>query len=236
MNHQMLLENVDTISLFVIALGMAFSHCYGMCGGIVLAFSQNLPSSFWGRLFLHLLYNTGRISTYVIIGIACAHLGAKFSVSDSARGGIFIILGFLMGLLGAGYLIYPKILHFLEPNIGGFGIFKKAFGFFMKQANPLRAYLLGFLNGLLPCGIVYFFAMNAMIAASDLRGIHALLKGAEIMLIFGVASAIPMLLLGSFSAILAISKFKNIFVKISAFLIIIFGVWTMMKGFGILFK
>ena len=236
MNHQMLIANADTISLFVIALGMAFSHCYAMCGGIVLAYSQGLSGGFWCKMAGHLLYNAGRITTYVIIGIACAYLGAKFSVSDSARGGIFIIVGFLMILFGIGYLWKPKILFFLEPNIGNFGLFRRIFAFVIKRKSIISVYFLGLINGAIPCGIVYFFAMNAVVAASDLRGIAMILKGAEIMLIFGVATAIPMLLLGIFSSILTLTRFKNVIMKISAILIMLFGIYTIFKGFGVLFQ
>lgn len=156
MSHQ-IIANVDTISLFIIALSAAFSHCYGMCGGIVLAFSQNLGGSFLKRFFLHLLYNLGRITTYILIGVICAYFGAKIAISDSARGGIFIIIGFLMILFGFGYFCVPKILAFFEPNIGNFTLFKKGIACILKRKNPLNAYFLGFLNGILPCGIVYFF-------------------------------------------------------------------------------
>lgn len=227
--NQTLLANADIISLFIIALSAAFSHCYGMCGGIVLAFSQNLGGSFIRRFFLHFLYNLGRISTYILIGVICAYFGAKIAISDSARGGIFIIIGFLMILFGLGYLCVPKILAFFEPNIGNLGIFKKAIGFILRRKNPLNAYFLGFLNGILPCGIVYFFAMNATISTSILGAV-------KIMLIFGIATMIPMLLLGVFSSILTLTRFKNIIMKISALLIMLFGIWTIFKGFGILFQ
>lgn len=234
MIHQMLINNADIISLFIIALSAAFSHCYAMCGGIVLAYSQGLQGGFLRKMLGHFLYNLGRISTYIIIGVICAYLGAKFAISNATRGGIFIIIGFLMLFFGVGYLCKPPILFFLEPNMGGF--FKKAFGFVIKRRSIASVYFLGLLNGAIPCGIVYFFAMSAATMASDLRGIYALLKGAYIMLIFGVASAIPMLLLGVFSSILTLTRFKNVIMKISAVLIMLFGIWTIMKGFGILFQ
>lgn len=228
MNHQMLIANADIISLFVIALSASFSHCYAMCGGIVLAYSQGLQGGFAKKTLGHLLYNAGRITTYCIIGVACAYLGAKFSVSNATRGGIFIIVGFLMILFGIGYFCKPKILFFLEPNMGNFSLFKKAFGFFIKRKNIIGVYFLGLLNGAIPCGIVYFFAMSAMTSGSIVGAV-------KIMLIFGIATMIPMLLLGIFSSILTLTKFKNIIMKISALLIMLFGIYTIFKGFGILF-
>lgn len=224
----MLLNNADTISLFFIALSAAFSHCYAMCGGIVLAFSQQLDGSFFRRFFAHLLYNLGRITTYTLIGIICVYLGMRLSVSDSARGGIFIILGFFMFIFGIGYLCLPKIIYLFEPNIGNLSIFKRALSAVIKHKGFVKMYLLGLLNGMLPCGIVYFFAMNAAVSGSYYNAI-------KIMLIFGVATMIPILILGVFSAILAITRFKEIFMKFSALLIILFGIYTIFKGFSILF-
>lgn len=229
MNHQMIIANADIISLFVIALSASFSHCYAMCGGIVLAYSQGLQGGFMRKTLGHLLYNAGRITTYCIIGVACAYLGAKFSLSNATRGGIFIIVGFLMILFGIGYFCKPKILFFLEPNMGNFGLFKRAFGFFIKRKSIVGVYFLGLLNGAIPCGIVYFFAMNAAISESIFGAV-------KIMLIFGIATMIPMLLLGIFSSILTLTRFKNIIMKISALLIMLFGIYTIFKGFGILFQ
>ena len=56
------------------------------------------------------------------------------------------------------------------------------------------------------------------------------------MLIFGIATMIPMLLLGAFSSILTLTKFKGVIMKISAFLIVLFGIYTIIKGFGVLFR
>lgn len=228
MHHQML-NHADSISMFIIALGMAFSHCYAMCGGIVLAVAQIKNNGGFARIFaLQAFYNLGRIATYCAIGAVCANLGAKIAITNASKGGIFIIAGFFMALFGVGYLAMPKILRILEPNIGGFALFSRIFRALLARGGTFSAFGLGVLNGLLPCGLVYFFAMNAAISGSILGGI-------KIMLILGVASALPLLLLGAFSAVLKITRFKNAIAKISAFLIILFGIYTIFKGFGILF-
>ncbi len=225
---QIIATHADAISLFIIALSAAFSHCFAMCGGIVIACTQAQSGGFWRKIASHALYNLGRICTYVAIGVLCAYLGARFAIGDSARGGIFVLVGFGMILFGVGYLALPKLLFFLEPNIGNFSLLKKAFNAILRRKSVIGAYFLGVLNGAIPCGIVYFFALNAAISGS-------LINGAKTMLIFGVASAIPMLLLGIFSAILLVSRLKSVIMRLSSLMIIAFGAWTIFKGFKILF-
>lgn len=228
MSHQMLLNNAGLVYIFVTALIMAFSHCFAMCGGIVLAYSQ-VKRSFLSSILSHLLYSLGRISTYVVLGVICSYIGSKIIISDPSRAGIYILVGAFIILVGVGYLFLPKILFFLEPNIGNISVFKAFFNFLFKKKSLWSIYILGVLNGLLPCGMVYTFVASAVISGS-------MLEGVKIMLIFGVATLVPMFLLGIFSSLLIITRYKNIFSKISAILIIIFGIYTISKGFMILFN
>lgn len=228
MSHQMMLENASLVYMFVTALIMAFSHCFAMCGGIVLAYSQ-VKRSFFTSIFSHLLYSLGRISTYVVLGVVCAYIGNKIAISIPSKAGIFILVGIFITLVGIGYLFLPKILFFLEPNIGNIGVFRAFFNFIFKRRSLWGIYILGILNGLLPCGMVYTFAASAAISGS-------MLEGAKIMLIFGVATLVPMFLLGICSSLLIITRYKNIISKISSILIIFFGIYTISKGFRILFS
>lgn len=227
-HHQMILEHASLIYIFITALGMAFSHCFVMCGGIVLAYSQVKRGAF-ASILSHLLYSFGRISTYVALGVVCAYIGSKIAPSSSTKGGIFILAGGFITLVGIGYLFMPKLLFFLEPNIGNLKIFRAFFSFLFKERGLFSIYLLGILNGFLPCGMVYAFVANATISGS-------MIEGAKIMLVFGLATLVPMFLLGIFSSLLIITKYKNIISKISSILIIAFGIYTIFKGFKILFS
>lgn len=224
-----MLHNVDLLSLFVIAITASFGHCLGMCGGIVLAYSQlHISNNFFIKLLSHFVYGFGRITTYAIIGMISAFIGSGFFLTQSTKGGFFIAIGFIMILFGVFILFIPKVLAFLEVNIASFGIFKNLFGFFLKKQSLASLYILGILNGAIPCGIVYFFAISASVSGG-------ILNGALVMIVFGVATLIPMVLLGIFNSVLNLTKYKNIMNKISSILIILFGIWTIIKGFKILF-
>lgn len=222
------MNNIDLVSLFVIALSASFGHCIGMCGGIVMAYSRiNLKNRF-ERFASHFVYGFGRITTYMIIGAISAFLGSGISASQSTKGGFFIIIGFVMMLFGILFLLSPKALAFFEINIANNRIFKKLFSYFLNKNNLSSLYLLGLLNGAIPCGIVYFFALSASVSGG-------VLNGAIVMLVFGMATLVPMVLFGLFNSLLSNIKYRNFMNKIFCILIAIFGAWTIVKGFRILF-
>lgn len=223
------MHNIDFFYVFFIALSASFTHCLGMCGGIVLAYSQiKINRNLLIRIFSHFLYGFGRITTYAAIGAISAFLGSGFFLNNSTKGGFFIIIGFVIFLFGVFLALSPKIILLLELNIANFQGFKKLFAFVLKSKSLSSFYILGILNGALPCGIVYFFAITASVSGS-------ILKGALVMIVFGLATLVPLVLLGIFSSVLKITKYRNLINSLSSILIIIFGIYTIFKGFKILF-
>lgn len=223
------MSNIDLISLFFIALSASFGHCIGMCGGIVMAYSRIQLQNNISSIASHFIYGFGRITTYMIIGAISAFLGSGITISQSAKGGFFIIIGFIMVLFGILFLLRPKVLALFEINIANSRIFKKIFSFALSRNNLFSFYLIGLLNGAIPCGVVYFFALSASVSGS-------LVNGASIMLVFGIATLIPMVLFGLFNSFLSSIKYRSIMNKILCVLIVLFGVYTIIKGFRILFS
>jgi sulfite exporter TauE/SafE len=92
--------------LFSSGLTVGFGHCIGMCGPIVASLSLTLK----GRRVIvpHLLYNTGRITTYALLGGVMGATGSFTSVAAriaSLQKGVMIFTGILiivMGLAMAG--------------------------------------------------------------------------------------------------------------------------------------
>lgn len=215
------MEKIDFIALFVMALSMSLSHCVGMCGGIVMAYSRVLDNKVIVVKFLgHLLYGMGRISSYVVIGIVCVLLGSVFTVNPLLKASIFIAVGILMFIIGFSLLI-PRILRAFEINFFAFRIFRDLFSKMLQSKSIFSVYAIGVLNGLLPCGMVYFFALSASISGS-------VVNGALVMAVFGVATMIPMIAFGAISSLLL--KVRIFFVYISSILISAFGVYSIFKG------
>ena len=173
-------------------------HCIGMCGPIAIALpvpdSSNL-SFFTGRI----LYNLGRVVTYSFLGAVLGLIGSKIALAG-AQQGVSIILGVVViiaVLLPQKYKNYfaqhpaiQKLAHPLKSNIGV--LFSK--GTFSAM------FLIGILNGFLPCGLVYV-ALAGAIASGDA------VSGAAVMILFGLGTVPAMFAASVFG------KFINIGIR-----------------------
>ena len=164
-----------------LALGAAGSlHCAGMCGPLMLA----LPSASGGRaqfVFGRLAYQAGRLATYAALGILFGILGKSLAVVGLQRW-VSLGAGVLM-LLGLAALIPHRAS---TPILKLVSWLKRQAGQLLSRRTTGSLALLGGLNGLLPCGLVYAAAAGA----ASLGGV---LAGAEYMLLFGLGT-LPMML------------------------------------------
>lgn len=155
-------------------------HCAGMCGPIVWVMPfQTLQGS--RKLAGVLLYHLSRVTVYVLLALVLYSFRAFFHPQWQQY--ISVALGVLLLLMG--------VLYFLPNN----GLRVKLPWSKWVQAklgtvigNPKLSTLAmaGFLNGLLPCGMVYM-ALSASMTAQT--AIHA----AALLFAFGIGT-MPMLL------------------------------------------
>jgi uncharacterized protein len=139
-------------------------HCIGMCGPLALALplkTNSLFSKFTGAL----LYNSGRIVTYSLFGLIAGSIGHSFSLF-----GIQQWLSVTVGIVILLFIVLPKLFPsvFEHTNIAGtfFEKLRQAFGkLFFKKSNS-TLFSIGFLNGLLPCGLVYLAIAGATATGS----------------------------------------------------------------------
>ena len=80
------------------------------------------------------------------------------------------------------------------------------------------------LNGLLPCGFVYFFAITAASTGDPILG-------ALVMFIFGVSTIPALFSLGFFVGIFKQASFRSIMIKLAAIAVLIYGVFTIYNGY-----
>lgn len=83
--------------------------------------------------------------------------------------------------------------------------------------------MLGLLNGLLPCGLVYFFAITAASTGSPLWG-------ALVMMIFGLSTLPALFSLGYFVGAFRQSSFRGVMMKLAGFAIMIYAILTIING------
>lgn len=220
------MASFDLYTIFSIAFLASFGHCAGMCGGIVLAYSSvkiSPDSPIFSAIYSHLLYSLGRVSSYALLGAFFGALGAVVAITPLARAWLFILIGISMALLGIALAFFPKILANFELSANFSPHFAQIFRTLLSSQTRASFYFLGILNGFLPCGLVYFFALSAASSASVFYG--ALSMG-----VFGLATIPALFSLALITGIAQKSALRGVFMKISALLIFLFGIYTLLKG------
>jgi len=220
------MELIDFATIFSVALFASFGHCIGMCGGFVVLYASsfsNKTASALKQFFIHTVYNFGRISSYVMLGIIFGLIGSVLSISKTAQGYLFFLIGILMVLMGLSLLGQIKFLHFFEAQILTKPHVKKVFNFFTKSKSIFGLYFLGVLNGFIPCGIVYFFLISAVASSS-------IFYGAVTMLIFGIVTLPAMVGFGFMVGFLTQNS-RDIMLKIAGVIVIFYGIYTTFNGY-----
>jgi len=198
-------------------------HCIGMCGPIAIALpvpdSSNL-SFFTGRI----LYNLGRVVTYAFLGAVLGLVGSKIALAGAQQIvsivlGVVIIIAVLLPQKYKNYFaqhpVIQKLSHPLKSNIGV--LFSK--GTFSAM------FLIGILNGFLPCGLVYVALAGAIASGNAI-------SGAAVMILFGLGTVPAMFAASVFG------KFINIGIrtkirKAVPVLAIILGVIFILRGMNL---
>jgi sulfite exporter TauE/SafE len=155
-------------------------HCAGMCGPLALA----LPATRGGRLrfaFGRLAYNTGRILTYTLVGAVVGLVGKTVVLVGVQR---WVSIGLGVGLLG-GWLMSQRLAP-AAAVAALVGRLKRAMSALLRGRSIAALGLLGMLNGLLPCGLVYVAAAGAATTSGPLAG-------AAFMVAFGLGTLPTML-------------------------------------------
>ncbi len=221
------MEAISIITIISIAFLGSFGHCVGMCGGIVIAYSSTKIKTHWTKkvqAFAHLLYSFGRITTYMILGGLFGLVGGVVTF-DNLTSGIFLLLtGFMMVLVGLSLLGKIKFLTILEHTCSKSPLYQNTFKALLGSQSLFSFYLLGMLNGLLPCGFVYVFAITAASTGSAFWG-------AFVMLIFGLSTIPALFSLGFFVGVFKQSNLRDLFIKLASILVIAFGAYIAYLGY-----
>jgi len=220
-------ETVNILSIITIAFLGSFGHCMGMCGGIVIAYSTTKVEDKWGKTkqsFAHILYSAGRITTYTTLGAMFGFLGGVATFNNLTNGMMLIFAGLFMVLAGLSLSGKIKFLTLFEHSFSSSSWYSKIFRELLQTKSLMSFFILGMLNGLLPCGLVYFFTITSASTASPFYG-------ALVMFIFGVSTVPALFSLGFFVGLYKNSQFRNLMMSLSAISVIIFGFLTIKNGY-----
>ncbi len=210
--------------LSALALGLLGSlHCLGMCGPIVfmLPLDRTNPQKRISQLFI---YHFGRILAYGILGIAFG-LAGKGLYLFGAQQKLSIGIGALMIIL----VLLPKRALFKLQVLGRFQqVFtrlKSNLGKALQKRTPDTYLTVGFLNGFLPCGLVYIALIGAIAMGNPIQGMFY-------MMLFGLGT-IPLMTsaryLGGFLGTGVKSKIRRM---VPVFVMVI-GALFILRGMGL---
>ena len=195
-------------------------HCLGMCGPIALAIPVK-SNSFRSRIFSILLYNAGRISTYASLGAIFGIFGQGLFLMGIQQQ-LSIILGVLIVISSIMILINRKISIMDKLLKGKLLHLQQSISKYLRKQGYINNYVLGLLNGILPCGLVYFALVGAMATGNSISGI-------VFMIMFGIGTLPVMILLPWIKDYLT-SSFRLKLQKSIPIMLIIFGGILIIRG------
>jgi sulfite exporter TauE/SafE len=219
--------------LIIFFAGFAGSfHCIGMCGGFACALGRD-PQGSGATVLRHLLYNTGRLTTYCFLGALAGALGQAICTRQGATvtllGGSLNVAEQILAML-AGLLMIVMALQFFGVLQAfhrlaiGFGSSTFAISLRSLLTSPNRAAPLAFgvFNGFLPCPLVYAFAAEAVSTGQALPGFLTMAS-------FGLGTFPAMLIMGGVGRVLA-PAWRQRGVWLAGSCILLLGLITLGRG------
>jgi sulfite exporter TauE/SafE len=202
----------------------SLGHCLGMCGPLVLMVGLQLRTRERAAWPYHLMYHAARIAVYALLGAAVGALGALLGLGGRLShfaGVVSLVLGLVVVLLGLGYLGWLPLGR-LDASADWLN---RAMNRALRGGS-LGVVLLGALNGLLPCGLVY----SALLVAATAGGP---LPGALGMVLFGVGTVAPLLVVGVGAAAVS-ARFRQALTRVAGALIVLVGLQLALRGLAAL--
>ncbi len=220
--------------LLLFAAGFAGSfHCVGMCGGFACALGRD-PRGHPASVLRHLLYNSGRVTTYCFLGALAGTLGQALCTPrgltttpllagslDAGQRILAVVAGLLMVAMALQFFGLLQGLHRVTTGFGG-----------STLAGSLRSLLagrghgaplaFGVINGFLPCPLVYAFTAQAASTASALPGVLT-------MAAFGLGTFPAMLAMGGIGRLMG-PVWRRRGVWLAGGFILLLGLVTLGRG------
>lgn len=198
-------------------------HCIGMCGPIAFMLPVERKNSF-KKVFQVSMYHFGRLLTYSLIGLVFGLVGKSLYIFGVQQQ-LSIVIGVLMIVaVLIPYQTFNKY-NFSKPLYKFISRVKSALGNALKKKSADTFLTIGFLNGFLPCGLVYMAVFAAIATGSALQG-------SLYMFLFGLGTIPLMTTAIYFSRFLSGVMRKKIQKAIPVFVIII-GLLFILRGLGL---
>ncbi len=152
---------IETIAAGMLLGALGSLHCVGMCGPIALSLPV-VNTSYFSKYIGTLLYNLGRVVTYAALGVVFGLIGQSL-VWMGFQQWLSIALGVLLLLI---VLLPKRITSRIQFFPGAMGSIRGGIGRLFQTKSYTSLFMIGLLNGLLPCGLVYMAVAGAVATAS----------------------------------------------------------------------
>lgn len=205
---------------------LASAHCIGMCGCFALM-AGGSDDRMQSRLVSQALFSAGRLFSYITLGALAGGVGLMLLRSTEAtwvRQALSIVSGVLFLGIGleitgvwnrmgrAGGVISRILTAGLGPLIRHFA----------SRQHPAATFAMGVFTGLLPCGLVYAFAMRAVATGNGAAG-------ALTMFAFALGTMPAMLGVGFIGSLVSMNWRRQIY-RWSGVVMIILGMATVARA------
>jgi sulfite exporter TauE/SafE len=198
-------------------------HCIGMCGPIamMLPVDRNNPGKKATQI---ITYHLGRLTAYGSIGLLFGLLGSGLFLAGIQQQ-LSIFIGVAMVLI---ILIPEKTFskyNFSKPIFRLISKIKQTLGSHFKNKSYKSLFIIGLLNGLLPCGMVYVALFGAIAMQSASFGI-------VYMILFGLGTVPLMSSVVYINSLLTVTV-RNRIQKVIPIVGVVIGVLFILRGLGL---
>lgn len=210
--------------LSALILGLMGSlHCVGMCGPIafMLPVDRHSHVKKFSQIFI---YHFGRLMAYGIMGLVFGLLGKGLYVF-----GIQQKLSIFIGILMIFVVLIPaktfNTYNLSKPLYKVISSVKNKLGEELKKKTPDTFLTIGFLNGFLPCGLVYMALFGAMAMGNPM-------EGALYMMLFGLGT-IPLMTTAIYASGFLKGAARRQVQRFIPVFVVVIGLLFIVRGLGL---
>ncbi|MTH14405.1 sulfite exporter TauE/SafE family protein [Flavobacterium sp. LC2016-01] len=209
-------------SAFILGL-ISSLHCVGMCGPIAVMLPVDHHNEA-KKVTQIVTYHLGRLTAYATIGLIFGLLGRGFFMA-----GIQQKISIFIGIAMIAVVLIPEKTfskyNFSKPVYKVISKIKSSLGSQFKKKSYKSLFIIGLLNGFLPCGMVYVALFGAIAMQSANLGVLY-------MLLYGLGTIPLMTIVVYINSLLKLS-FRNKIQKAIPFVAVFIGVLFILRGLGL---
>jgi hypothetical protein len=162
----------------------------------------------------------GRVATYGLLGALFGLIGMSFALAGFQRwASISAGLAILIGLLASSRYAVNT------PMSKGVARLRSSLGRLLHRRTLGSIFLLGVLNGFLPCGLVY-------VACAGAIAMGGFISGVEYMLVFGLGTVPMMLSIGLFGRLIQLG-IRLKFQRLIPYCLLMLGTLLILRGMSL---